>query len=410
LAQYPLPPVQVDLASLPPPILTSEPGSFARHTIAVRVPRIIEDTITQNHFSAEIVGSLAALRDEILSGVAQPLGYDAPDREFWQQASAQYLGRSWLDVPWYWAEAYFYRRVLEATGYFRPGPGQGFDPFATAKESEWAPRAAPAAVAALLAAAPDEPQLRFARLLQASLWGNRIDLSLKHVADRYSSAEHMGGQAADEEGGLLVDDTPAVWNLLGSGRGHPRLISFIADNAGTELSTDLVLIDHLLSAGLAAQVVLHLKPQPFFVSDATFADVDAGLAALSAGAEPAAALAGRMRDYLSTGRVQLRTHWFYPTSLFYFQLPEDLHVELARSALVIVKGDANYRRLLGDAHWPWSESFQAATSYFPAPLVALRTLKSELVTGLPEGLGEELAQQDPDWLTNGSRGVVQSRL
>ena len=62
----------------------------------------------------------------------------------------------------------------------------------------------------------------------------------------------------------------------------------MADNTGTELLMDLALIDFLLEAGLAAEVRLYLKPQPFFVSDAMVADVLAGLDALRGGVKPLA--------------------------------------------------------------------------------------------------------------------------
>jgi len=76
---------------------------------------------------------------------------------------------------------------------------------------------------------------------------------------------------------------------------------------------------------------------------------------------------------------------------------------------VIVKGDANYRRLLGDAHWPPTTPFAQATAYFPAALVALRTLKGEIIVGLREGEAERLTAEDPAWLVNGQRGVIQAR-
>ncbi len=63
----------------PPPILTSEPGSFARRTFEVRIPKIVLDTIHANDFPPEIVTALSALRQEILTGVIQPLHEDAPD-------------------------------------------------------------------------------------------------------------------------------------------------------------------------------------------------------------------------------------------------------------------------------------------------------------------------------------------
>jgi hypothetical protein len=47
---------------------------------------------------------------------------------------------------------------------------------------------------------------------------------------------------------------------------------------------------------------------------------------------------------------------------------------------------------------------------FPAPLVTLRTLKAEVVVGLPPGMAERLQAEDARWLVNGRRGVIQARL
>lgn len=403
MADFTIPTPQVDLATLPPLLLTSDPNSFARNTLRVRIPAILRETIALNDFAPGIRVALEDLYVELTDGRVRGLQEEAPDAGFWQAASAPYIGRSWLDVPWYWAEAFFYRRLLEATRYFQPGRWAGFDPFAAKKRTEWAPEAAPAAAEALLSGLPSDPALRFQRLLHACLWGNRTDLS-------YAVAAHLGGTAAphQEQSNLLEDDTGAIWDRL---RSHPGgRIAIINDNAGTELAMDLALAEHLLASGLAARVDLHLKPQPYFVSDAMKEDVMAGLEALPAGGAAAGQLAHRLEEHLAAGRLRLTAHWAYASSLFFFELPEDLRADLAGMDLVLVKGDANYRRLVGDCHWPPTTSFAFATRYFPAPLAALRTFKAELVVGLGPGEAERLAAEDPDWLVNGRRGVIQANL
>jgi len=399
-----LPASLIDTASLPPPILTSEPGSFAQDTLRRRIPAILQEAIDLNpDFDLPVQRNLDELGTELRSGRIRGLREDAPDVALWNEVSAPHFGRSWLDVPWYWAEAYFYRRLLEATGYFREGRWRGFDPFGAKKRTEWAADAAPAAVGALLTGLPADPAARFEQLFHASLWGNRTDLS-------YMVAAHLGGTANShaERENLLVDDTAATWEWLWARR--PSRIAIMADNTGTELLMDLALIDFLLEAGLASDVRLYLKPQPFFVSDAMAADVKAGLDALWAGGKAARALAERTEDALARRDLALIEHWLCATSLFYYQLPADLLAELARMELVIFKGDVNYRRLLGDAHWPGTVPFADAVSYFPAPLVALRTLKGEIITGLAPGQAKRLAVEDPAWLVNGRRGVIQARL
>ena len=88
-------------------------------------------------------------------------------------------------------------------------------------------------------------------------------------------------------------------------------------------------------------------------------------------------------------------------------MPVDLRDDLSAADLVISKGDANYRRLLGDRHWPHDTPFADVVAYFPAPLVALRTLKSECVCGLPPGRSELVYETDPEWMINGRWGLVQ---
>ncbi|HYL81921.1 MAG TPA: damage-control phosphatase ARMT1 family protein [Candidatus Acidoferrum sp.] len=403
MGPFAVPPAQIALADLPPAIRTSESDSFARYTFTQRVPNLLKEALALNDFPADIRRELEALHAELTGGVIRGLVEDAPDRAYWNAVSAPHIGRSWLDVPWYWGETFFYRRLLEATRYFQPGPWHGVDPFGQKKAAELVPEAAPEAAKALWRHLPVEPRARFEKLLHASLWGNRSDLS-------YDVAAHLGRPtgARDEEQNLLVDDTARVWEVVRTKR--IRRLAVLSDNAGTELLMDLLLADHLLRQGLAAEVHLHLKPQPFFVSDAMPKDVEAALGAMDKAGEPVREPAHRLRGDIAHGRLRLDTHWHYATSLFYFQLPEDLQRVLAGMDLVIMKGDVNYRRLLGDAHWPPTMQFAEATKYFPAPLVALRTLKGEIIVGLKPGEGERLQTEDPSWLVNGQRGVVQARI
>lgn len=400
---FTIPRSSVEPADLPSPICTSDADSFARHTFVERIPGILRDVVAQNDLSDGNRKALEVLLAEVTHGRVRALSEDTPDRAFWNGVSAPHFGRSWLDVPWYWAEAFVYRRVLEATGYFQPGRGHGVDPFAAKKAAELAPEAAPGAAGALLDGLPDDPQARFQGLLHASLWGNRSDLS-------YDVARRLGRPTGDpkEQANLLVDDTDRIWDLL-RGKGCPRL-AILADNAGTELLMDLALADYLLCQDLVEQVQLHVKPHPFFVSDAMVEDVWAGIGAVERTGGTACDLGERLRAQIARDDLQLVSHWHYGTSLFFFQLPDDLRALLASMNLVVVKGDANYRRLLGDAHWPPTTPFAKATGYFPAPLVALRTLKAEIIVGLAPGEAERLRTEDPTWLVNGRRGLVQARL
>ncbi|MCP5101224.1 MAG: protein-glutamate O-methyltransferase family protein, partial [Chloroflexi bacterium] len=70
-------------------------------------------------------------------------------------------------------------------------------------------------------------------------------------------------------------------------------------------------------------------------------------------------------------------------------------------------GDANYRRCIGDAHWPYTTPFNQVVSYFPAPLLTLRTCKSNALIGLSPGRQAQLDSQHPNWIISGQWSVIQ---
>ena len=88
-------------------------------------------------------------------------------------------------------------------------------------------------------------------------------------------------------------------------------------------------------------------------------------------------------------------------------MPEEVKQDLSQSKLVFVKGDANYRRLLGDRDWSFDTPFSDVACYFPAPICALRTLKAELGCGMSQTVTSRAAAEDDRWLVAGKYGVVQ---
>lgn len=125
------------------------------------------------------------------------------------------------------------------------------------------------------------------------------------------------------------------------------------------------------------------------------------------GSSDVRSLADRLNDYIALGRLRLCEDRFWTSPLAFWEMPELLQQDLAQASLVILKGDANYRRLLGDRHWSFTTSFEDIVCYFPATCAALRILKSEIVVGLQSGQAEALSCEDSQWLTNGQWGVVQ---
>jgi hypothetical protein len=75
--------------------------------------------------------------------------------------------------------------------------------------------------------------------------------------------------------------------------------------------------------------------------------------------------------------------------------------------MIIFKGDANYRRIFGDREIPLSFPVTDITSYLPVTSIAIRILKSEIMTGLTDDETRKTKSYEPDWQTNGQYGIIQ---
>ncbi|MFE4690975.1 damage-control phosphatase ARMT1 family protein [Streptomyces sp. NPDC056749] len=385
---------------LPPVITCREPGSFARGVMAERHPALIEQVREAFPYGPQQLRALDALLHEIAHGVIEPLGHGSPDRDLWLEWGREHIGRPWFDAPFLWAESYFYRRLLDAVGYFGEGPWQAIDPFAPFKRAELSGDTVEAELRALDDLAVVTADERASALLDASLWGNRADLGFRGPGGEE-------GPASETASGLVADDRAVLWEILPPGA--RATVAVIADNTGRELIPDLVLVDHLLRHGHADRVVLHVKPGPYFVSDAMTADVVDCVRRLGQAPGEAGVIGGRIREAMGAGRLDLRAHAFFCAPFPYERMPDDLRAELGSGSLTILKGDLNYRRLVGDRLWPGTTSFADLTAYFPGPVAALRTLKSDVVVGLDPGVLEGLERSGRAWRTSGTHALVQVR-
>lgn len=383
-------------AGLPPRIRSDASNAFAHHTMAVRVPAILDDVLKDNpDYAPSVRERILALQAALRAGSRLPaLEPTAPHAELWHAELSQRQEEGWLSSDWFFVETYAYRCLAEATDFWN---GER-DPFLPTKRAEYGSAAHRQALEASVGI--DGPDA-LTRLLLADLFANRMDLSFA------ASREHGTGAEGSD---LLVDDRRRAAEQLEHGSGP---VHVVIDNAGTELSVDLVLAARLIER-LGAPVVLHVKVHPAFVSDAIERDVrwfiqgrDAPALELWAACSGAArACRAVLSAALDGGGLRIAPHpfWNGPASLW--DLPDALASELAGARLVLLKGDAHYRRAVGDALWPAETPFAAVTRYFPAPLLALRTLKSDPIVGLQGGVAARLDADDPRWRVNGRRGVA----
>ena len=379
----------------PAPVRTDTSNAFAHHTMQVRLPAILREVQTLNpDYPPDIQRNLDVLRENIQGdGPIPMLDLPAPDYDEWASAYADHRGETWHASEWFFAEMFAYRHVIQAVRWWETGR----DPFAPKKALELASESLWQTLDQALAVR-ERPDLsaeeRLAAMLELALWGNRIDLS-------YAVAAAHGSHRADDD--LLVDDRDKAVARLLAAQGTVHILN---DNTGTELAMDMALADLLLD-GYADRIIFHLKLHPTYVSDATVPDVLSFLDRLESGGDPARRLAERLRSAFVAGRWRLAPDGYWNSSRFLWDMPSHLAQGFQDSPLVIVKGDANYRRLVGDALWSPETPLGEVAAYFPAPLLALRSLKSDTIVGLPEGLAARLDAVDTAWRSNGQRGLIQ---
>lgn len=220
----------------------------------------------------------------------------------------------------------------------------------------------------------------------------------------------------------------------------PQTIMFdiVCDNAGYELFTDLCVANFLVSQNIVKKVRFHVKRIPWFVSDVTpkdFKHVISSCAqanysrevpaetkpegeANSEPEEPRSINSNNLRSlgeawnkYLEDGTFVVMCDDFWTSPHVYKDMKKydpNLYRKLQYAAAILFKGDLNYRKLLGERNCNPTISFESALQGFmPAPLFALRTVKADLICGLPKGKWEQLNGIDEKWMETGDYGLIQ---
>lgn len=391
----------------PAPIRTDGSNAFANNTMRLRLPAIFDEVIALNpDYPPDMLGRIGRLRDEVAAG--EGIGNielsPASDSAAWAlalQRQREVIGNepTWRSAEWFFAETYAYRCLIEAARWAE----NGRDPFLP-KKLEELQSAALWRLFDGLNQPLDSPEDELRRAIALALWANRIDLS-------YSASLERGTDISLDD--LLVDDREALLaHLSETGASAEGLMGrkpvyIVADNTGSELAMDLALSESLLRHATPA-VVICLKAHPTFVSDATAPDVWLLLNKMERRGRSAAALAKRLRQRWQAGQLRFLPHCYWNSSRFLWDLPDDLRRKLNEARLVVIKGDANYRRAVGDAIWPAHTPFKRVLEYLDAPALCLRTLKSDPVVGLPDAsTAARLNSLDPEWRVNGRRGLIQ---
>lgn len=132
-------------------------------------------------------------------------------------------------------------------------------------------------------------------------------------------------------------------------------------------------------------------------------------------------------EFLTDGTWEVMPHLFWTLPCEYKYMPDyapDLYELLSSSALVIFKGDLNYRlgpspqlavltekdifrKVFGEKNWDPTTDPKVALQGLDLRLILIRTIKADIVCGLAPGTAEQCEKVDPKWMENGDYGLIQ---
>eukprot|EP00005_Dracoamoeba_jomungandri_P012240 CAMPEP_0174266998 /NCGR_PEP_ID=MMETSP0439-20130205/32114_1 /TAXON_ID=0 /ORGANISM="Stereomyxa ramosa, Strain Chinc5" /LENGTH=398 /DNA_ID=CAMNT_0015354281 /DNA_START=186 /DNA_END=1382 /DNA_ORIENTATION=+ len=369
-------------------------NQFALKTYNERLPRILRDVrkdLEDEEEQGVVDRILADLKAE---AKPKPLSSAHPEHEAWNKTFCAYgslKAMSFLHI-----ETYLYARLCDEL-FFQRNKKDFFHP-----QKMQSLLSARPAIDQLLAGYFQENHhhpTTLPDLVTGMLWGNSHDLSLFSHEKVKSNDEARSGSAKNSEV-LLVDDTEAFVEFLEKHEGLE--VGVICDNFGLELFSDL-LFAHRLVQTKNARFVLHVKAAPVFVSDTMAADVPHLFDVL--GQTPhRERFVGELKEMMASSQVRFEEDLYWNAPYEWHEgMPQGLVDTLRRHDVVVVKGDANYRKLVREREWPLDTPLQDAIGYFPSLRVAvLRLLKCETAVGLDSS---RLPQED-DWMVKGKYGVI----
>lgn len=366
-----------------PVIECRTPGGFGAFTVRQRFPQVIERARAGSLLPSAVDARLDELLADVVQGRAIRAEHFRGGSAFWRSYVESLEGRSWAELAFFETEFCFYHGINSLVGAF----DSGVDVFAKTKRE-----AIEQALAELeLNGVATARSVR--ELVMGATLGNLMDLS-----------QLTAGAGVEEAPSLLLDHSLELCSALAA---PAAIIHLILDNAGAELCADLLLAD-LLLATTAAQVVLHAKPWPMFVSDALVADVSQTLERFCSARKSARlrSVGSRLHAARGEGRLLLETHPAWGEARHFSDFPGELVSRLQSATVVIAKGDLNYRRFLEDRAWrPDAPLSLANSSAFSA--YGLRVLKSEALAGVPAETIRAVERTDPEYRINGRHAMIQ---
>lgn len=373
---------------------TSQLDSFAYFTIKERFPKIYNDYCSGN-FDDFIEHTTV---EDALKNIFKQ--NECSDLSFIQGKETKTLKDFFENEPFFEAEVLFYHILLAQKEYFK----NKNDFFAIKKDTDYTNE-------------HDSYRKELENLFnQGNYYQNIKDQREKFLSQQrdfrailnYSLTANTGDLSQLEINRpnsvrILHDDTDKCFNFIISKK-HKRF-DIICDNSGAELFSDIYLAVFMIIHDYVNKVVLHVKSYPYFVSDATIDDFGRLVNILTKNKSNS-----QLLELLSKKKIEVKTHKFWTEAKYFYELPKDLGINKNSTDLLIVKGDLNYRRLVGDKNWKSTDSFEKRCLIKDIPVIAPRVLKSDVLVGVEPVFISIAKAQDKKFKTDGKWGVIQTNL
>lgn len=193
-------------------------------------------------------------------------------------------------------------------------------------------------------------------------------------------------------------------------------INILVDNGGVEFLCDLLLA-YKLSEKTNCKVVFYVKQLPIFVSDVVEADYDKMMKIIEDGINTSSRTDDekeRMRKNLRYIQNQFERKVFEIRPTFECNMPTEFcdSDELSKlfkeqNSLLIIKGDLNFRRLVGDYKYIEDVKIKSVIrKEVKVPLLIIRSFKSNVILDVPKNNVAKFNEKDAEWRTNGRYGFV----
>ena len=373
---------------------TSQLDSFAYFTIKERFPKIYNDYCSGN-FDDFIENTTV---EDALKNIFKQ--NECSDLSFIQGKETKTLKDFFESEPFFESEVLFYHVLLAQKEYFK----NKNDFFAIKKDTDYANE-------------HDSYRNELKNLFNQKGYYNNIKNKKKKFLTKqedfrailnYSLTANTGDLSQLEINRpdsvrILHDDTDKCFNFIISKK-HKRF-DIICDNSGAELFSDIYLAVFMIMHDYVNKVVLHVKSYPYFVSDATIDDFGRLVNILTKNNSNS-----QLLELLSNKKIEVKSHKFWTEAKYFDELPKDLGISKKSTDLLIVKGDLNYRRLVGDKNWKSTDSFEKRCLIKDIPVIAPRVLKSDVLVGVEPVFISMAKAQDKKYKTDGKWGVIQTNL